>query len=300
VPDSALSLSDHGRIWWDGAVVGQLEAGSSMLAPRIVLAADEQLRVDIRNRLNLRLAQWLDTYLHDRLTVLFALRDAVEARPNTERVLPAAARGLAYQLFEQLGAVDRERVSLPADERPLVRALRPFGITFGRHAIFNPRLLRPDSARLLALLWSSASGLKAIPRLPAAGITSFADDGTVPHGLWAAAGFKRIGARFIRRDILERLERTLEDAAAVGLSAQATIPRLTSLLGCDRKDLADVLDGLGWRQVDVTAGEPVWRRRSGHHAPPSSAFGKRTHGRSSDLRDTDSPFAGLQVLLAAD
>jgi ATP-dependent RNA helicase SUPV3L1/SUV3 len=271
-----------------------------MLAPRIVLAADEQLRVDTRNRLNLRLAQWLDTYLHDRLTVLFALRDAVEARPNTGRVLPAAARGLAYQLFEQLGAVDRERVSLPADERPLVRALRPFGITFGRHAIFNPRLLRPDSARLLALLWSSATGLKAIPRLPAAGITSFEDDGTVPQGLWAAAGFTRIGARFIRRDILERLERTLEDAAAVGLSAQAAIPRLVSLLGCDRKTLADVLDGLGWRQVDVIAGEPVWRRRSGHRAPPSSAFGKRAHGRSSDLRDTDSPFAGLQVLLAAD
>ncbi len=298
--DSALSLSEHGRVWWEGAVVGQLEAGPSLLAPRIALAADEQLRLETRNRLNFRLTQWLDAYLHDRLAALFALKDASEARQNVGRALPPAARGLAYQLLERLGAVDRELASLPADERPLVRVLRPFGITFGRHSIFIPRLLRPDCAHLLALLWSAANGLREIPRLPAAGVTSFADDGTFPQGFLAAAGFRRIRARIIRLDILERLEGTLEDAAANGLSAQATVPRLVSLLGCDRKALADVLDGLGWGQVEVAAGEPVWRRLSGRHARPTHRLGNRAHRRPAALRTADSPFAGLQALLAAD
>src|SRR6185312_15058067 len=39
--DAAISLSEHGKLWWDGAMVGHLSAGSSPLAPQIVLAADD-------------------------------------------------------------------------------------------------------------------------------------------------------------------------------------------------------------------------------------------------------------------
>ena len=303
--DNALSLSEHGRIWWEGAVIGQLEAGSSVLAPRISLVVDEHLRAETRNRLSLRLVQWLESYLHDHLSVLFALRDASEARPNAARPLPAAARGLAYLLVEHLGAVDRSQASLHADERAVAHALRPFGISFGRHAIFVPRLLRPDSAHLLALLWSVSRGLTAIPRPPAAGVTSFANDDELPKDFLAAAGFRRIRARIIRLDILERLEETLEDAAAGGQSAQAAMPRLASLLGCDRRAVEDVLDGLGWRRVEVAGSEPVWRRSRGREALPKSQSDKRGHGRPGSSRAgaeraADSPFAELRALIAAD
>ncbi|MDE2463509.1 MAG: disulfide oxidoreductase [Alphaproteobacteria bacterium] len=304
-PAEALNLSEHGRIWWDGAIVGQLAAGSSVLAPRLALMADDNLRPEMRVRLNEKLNQWLDDHLRARLDQLFALKNLSDARPEGPRVLPAAARGLAFQLFENLGALDREDVSLPAEELPIARALRPYGITFGRRSIYLPRLLRPDAAHLLALLWAISSGLKEIPRLPAAGITSFTDDNQLPAGFLAAAGFRRIGTRIVRLDIIERLEKALDDAAATGQSAQAALPRLVSLLGCDRTTLEGVLNALGWQQVEVAQSEPVWRLRNEGGSKARAPRGKRRRaavqpGPPGGPQNSDSPFAGLRALLAAD
>ena len=42
--DSEISLSEHGKLWWDGAIVGTLTAGSQPLAPQVALVADEWLK----------------------------------------------------------------------------------------------------------------------------------------------------------------------------------------------------------------------------------------------------------------
>jgi len=60
-------------------------------------------------------------------------------------------------------------VSLPADRRALIRALRPYGVWFGRRSIYLPKLLRPDAAALLALLWGVWTKLENVAGAAAAG-----------------------------------------------------------------------------------------------------------------------------------
>ena len=60
---------------------------------------------------------------------------------------------MAHQLTENFGSLDRASLALPDKLGPLLRALKPFGVWFGQRTVYLPRLLRPDAASLLALLW---------------------------------------------------------------------------------------------------------------------------------------------------
>jgi len=298
----AIHLSEHGQLWWDGAVVGKLVPGPHALEPGVMLLADEHLRSDTRERLQARLDTWVAELIADRLEPLVALRRAAEAKPDTSIALPAFARGLAYQLCESLGSLDRTTATLPPDEYAARRALRMFGVKFGRRAIFLPRLLKPDAASRLALLWGVAQRLGHIPPPPQPGITSFETDPALPTGFLAAAGFRASGPRTIRLDILERLEDELVASAAQGLSADAVTPKLLSLLGCDRDTLDETLAALRWQRVEVSpAGEAlsptsVWRQ-----AGPQ---GRRRRSRGKKPRQApkpgSTPFSGLARLIAAD
>jgi ATP-dependent RNA helicase SUPV3L1/SUV3 len=294
--DSDINLSEHGRLWWEGAIVAQLAAGPTALEPGIALLSDEHLNGELRENISRRLTGWLEQRIGARLEPLLALRSASEARPGSARSLPAEARGLAYQLCENLGSLEREQATLPEDERVAMRALKPFGVRFARRSIFLPRLLRPDAASLLALLWGVHARLDKIPVPPLPGITSFDSDAALPAGFLGACGFRVAGGRSIRLDMLDRLEDVLETAVSAGESADIVFPRLVSLLGCGRETLEDVLAALGWRRIEVASPEvTVWRRRRGN---PRSAR-QRSEPRVGK-KSPDSPFAGLAGLVSAD
>jgi ATP-dependent RNA helicase SUPV3L1/SUV3 len=275
--DGQITLSEHGKLWWDGAIVATLEAATSALAPRVIVHTDEQLRGDLRGQIQTRLDDWLTARIATRLAPLIALRDAADAKPGSAGALPAEARGLAYQLCENLGSLDRKSATLPPDERAALRALRQHGVRFARRSIYLPKLIRPDAASLLALLWAIKHRIEKIPPPPNAGITSFEADPETPEGFLAAAGFRRTGPRAIRIDMLDRLEQELEAAATTGATADAAIPKLVSLIGSDRATLDIVLAELGWSRIAVANTETpttVWRhgiaqpRRREHRKPP--------------------------------
>ena len=294
---SAIHLSEHGQLWWDGAAVGKLVPGPHALEPGVALLADENLRSETRARVQARLEEWVRALIAERLEPLLALRRAADAKPGTPGALPAEARGLAYQLCEGLGSLDREGATLPPDEGAAKRALRPFGVKFGRRAIFLPRLLKPDAASRLALLWGVAGRVEQIPSPPPRGITSFDADTSLPAGFLAAGGFRTFGPRTVRLDILERLEDELAAAANAGLSADESVPKLLSLLGCDRPTLEATLAALGWRRVEVVP--------TGESAPRISVWRQPLRGRRSraprNRKDgRASPFARLARLNAAD
>jgi ATP-dependent RNA helicase SUPV3L1/SUV3 len=301
VERTAIHLSEHGQLWWDGAVVGKLVPGPHALEPGIALLADENLRSETRTRVQARLESWLGELIAEKLEPLLALRRAADAKPGTPGALPAEARGLAYQLCEGLGSLDRASATLPPDERAARRALRPFGVKFGRRAIFLPRLLKPDAASRLALLWGVGQKLDKIPSPPMPGITSFDADPALPAGFLAAAGFRTCGPRTVRLDILERLEDELAAAANQGLSADETLPKLLSLLGCDRPTLEATLTALGWRRVDVVpAGGEDAARISVWRQPPLRGRSHRPRGARNRKDGRSSPFARLARLIAAD
>ncbi|HEY5048163.1 MAG TPA: helicase-related protein [Rhizomicrobium sp.] len=292
---SEITLSEHGRLWWEGAIVGQLSRGANALEPGVTFLADESIDPALRTSALDHLQAWLLRRIAARLEPLLALRSAADAKPGSAAALPAIARGLAYQLLEQVGALDMEHATLPSDGRGAWRALRPFGIRFARRSIHFPKLLRPEAASLLALLWAVHARLENIPSPPAPGITSFDIDDSTNTGFLTAAGFRVARGRAIRLDMLDRLEEQLDAATATGESAADLVPKLVSLLGCDRVTLEAVLAALNWTRVEVAdpaAPRTVWRHNAGR-------VRRKSAKPQEQLRDL-SPFAGLAVLVPAD
>jgi len=187
-----------------------------------------------------------------------------------------------------------------------MRGLRGFGVRFARRSIYLPKLIRPDAAALLALLWAVKHRLDRIPPPPPAGLTSFEFDDERPRGFVEAAGFRVVTNRAVRLDMLDRLEEELQQATRNGGTADGLMPKLVSLLGCDRETLERVLEELGWSRIAVKSAEAeasVWR------ANPQPKREKPTHkdsrpdkrrGRREAQEHRESPFAQLKALLNAD
>ena len=262
-PDKDFTLSEHGRVWWDGAIVARLVAGAVPLSPTVSLVADDHLKGELREGVQRRLDAWVEARIATRLEPLIALRNAADAKAGTPGALPGFARGVAHQLAENFGSLDRATLLLPDDLRNLIRALRPFGVWIGRRAIYLPRLLRPEAASLLGLLWGVREKLEQLPTPPPPGLTSF-EIAAAPYDFLAACGFRVVARRALRFDMLERLEEELEKGAASGATADLMMPKLVSLLGCGNDELREILSTLGWRILEVADGgtgvRNVWRR----------------------------------------
>jgi len=180
----------------------------------------------------------------------------------------------------------------------LIRALKDHGIWIGRRSVYFPKLLRPDAAGLLALLWGVWSKAEKLPPPPQPGITSFDSDTSLPEGFLAAAGFRVVAGRAIRFDMLERLEDELERGAKQGTGADVLRPKLVSLLGCSKEMLDLALHALGWRTVEVAGSQnaagKVFRMEPGrrHHK-------RRASDRPAvETAKSTSPFAELARLMA--
>lgn len=292
--DAAITLSEHGKLWWDGAIVAKLIAGATPLVPMVQVVADAHVKTDV---LQERLQSWVTARIAAKLQPLLALRDAAEAKTGTGNALAGQARGVAHQLAENFASLDRAALSLPANIGSLVRALRPFGVWFGRRTVYLPKLLRPDAAALLTLLWGVWTKKESPPAPPAPGLTSFAVDSFEANGGMDAAslhagGFAVVADRAIRFDMLERLEDELEKALSAGTDAESLLTRLVSLLGSGKEEARAVLAALGWRTVEVADAKPVWRRTKDKPRRPDPA---KPHKRAPPV-DPLSPFAGLAAL----
>ena len=302
--DDAIHLSEHGQLWWAGAVVGKLTAGGHPLTPVVELIADDLLKGELRDSVQTRLADWVAARIAGVLDPLVPLRNAAEARtlPGGE-TLPGPARGLAFQLAEALGAIERHNPALPHDVRGAAHALRPFGVRVGWQSVYLPRLIKPAPAALSALLWAIHAKLDRIPPPPQPGLTSFAlnknDEFEVPDGFLAAAFYRRLGRRAVRIDILERMETVLADAAKLKKNADEVMTVLVSLLGCGYADALALLNVLGWRRQvrPVKDGDgkdpvPVWERAKHTRS--------QRHQRARKPVNSDSPFAQLADLIDVD
>src|SRR4029077_8741643 len=108
-PDATITLSEHARLWWSGAVVAKLAAGAHALSPAVELLAGDLLKSELREIVQKRLEAWVDGHIARLLEPLAALKSAAEARttPEDPNWLPGPARGLAFRLAENLGQLER-------------------------------------------------------------------------------------------------------------------------------------------------------------------------------------------------
>jgi len=259
--DDAFALANDGTIRWLGEPVGKIDSGPGVLSPRVRLLADEQLTGAALDKVQHRLELWLAQHVKKLLGPL----EQLEKGEGLEGV----SRGVAFQLAEELGVLERSRVakdvkSLSQDDRA---ALRKLGVRFGAYHIYLPLLLKPAPRALASLLWAlqhggleNVKGLDEVPHLASSGRTSFGANADIAKGFYRAAGFRVCGERVVRVDILERLADLIRPASAYRPGTTAGEPppgaadgegfvvtvAMTSLTGCAGESFASILKSLGY------------------------------------------------------
>src|SRR5262252_4712784 len=255
-----IDLAADGALRWTGDLVGKLTAGDDTLRPRVRVIADEHLTGPARELVQTRLDLWLKTHIEKLLAPLFSLTAADD--------ITGVARGVAFQLVESLGVLERQKVAeeVKGLDQPARATLRKYGVRFGAYHIYLPALLKPGPRALATQLWalkqrgSERKGLETIQQLAASGRTSIATDKEIAKVLYRTAGYRVCGTRAVRVDILERLADLIRPALAwrpggAGAKPPGAIESfgftvtvgMTSLAGCSGEDFASVLRSLGYR-----------------------------------------------------
>ncbi|MBW6424038.1 helicase [Rhizobium sp. XQZ8] len=265
--NSDLAVGSDGFVRWLGEPVGRLSASDHIMRPRVILLSDEQLTGNAREHVLARIERFVN---HHIATVLKPLDDLSRAED-----LQGLAKGLAFQLVENLGVLFRRDVAddvktLDQDARA---SMRRYGIRFGAYHVFMPLLLKPAPAELITMLWALKNdGLDKpgygdlIPAL-AAGRTSVVADPNFERMFYKLAGFRFLGKRAVRIDILERLAdlirpllqwkpgSTSRPEGAYDGRRFMTTTAMLSILGATPDDMEEILKGLGYRADSVKAEE---------------------------------------------
>ena len=194
-----------GSIRWLGEPVGKLTAGDDVLRPRVRILSDEHLSGASRDAVQARLDLWIKAHIEKLLGPLLALAGAED--------ITGIARGVAFQLTEALGVLERSRVAeeVKGLDQEARAALRKYGVRFGAYHLYLPNLLKPGPRALAVQLWAlkeatpDTKGLDDVPHLASSGRTSFPADKDVPKALYRTVGYRVCGERAVRVDILERL-----------------------------------------------------------------------------------------------
>jgi ATP-dependent RNA helicase SUPV3L1/SUV3 len=254
-----IVLANDGSVRWQGDLVGKLIAGDEVLRPRVRLVADDHLTGPARELVATRLELWLKTHIEKLLAPLFALSAAED--------VTGMARGVAFQLVEALGVLERQRVAeeVKGLDQTARATLRKYGVRFGAYHIYLPLLLKPAPRALATQLWAlknepNASGVDDLLHLAASGRTSIPVGNETPKSLFRTAGYRVTGERAVRVDILERLADLIRPALAWREGAYGEKPpgafdgrgftvtgAMTSLTGAAGEDFASILRSLGYR-----------------------------------------------------
>ncbi len=262
-----IALASDGILRWIGSPIGTLAAGEDPLKPRVILLADDQLTGPARDKVAARAERFVNYQIETLLKPLVDLKQADQ--------LAGIARGIAFRLVEQFGLINRREIadevkSLDQESRA---ALRRLGVRFGAYHIFVPALVKPAPASITTLLWAlkndgkDRAGFGDIVHMLAAGRTSVLVNAVFDRAFYGLAGFRILGRRAVRVDILERLADLIRPALSwrpgTGLrpdgaydgNAFLVTPAMMSILGATGEDIEEILKGLGYRSDPKPAPE---------------------------------------------
>jgi ATP-dependent RNA helicase SUPV3L1/SUV3 len=254
-----IALGSDGVLRWIGAPIATLTSSEDPLKPRVILLADEQLTGPARDKVASRAERFVNFQVETLLKPIVDLKNAEQ--------LTGIGRGIAFQLVENFGLLNRRDIaeevkSLDQEGRG---ALRRLGVRFGAYHIFIPALLKPGPAGLVTLLWALKNdgkdkpGFGDVVHALAAGRTSVVIDPAYDRTFYRLAGFRNLGRRAVRVDILERLADLIRPAlswragtgprpdGAYDGSAFLVTPAMMSILGATADDIEEILKGLGYR-----------------------------------------------------
>ena len=255
---SIFTLSDKGEIKWGDMVVGKIAPSGSIFRPDAEVVCSDIGNPNLRNLAADRMREFLQAEVTAHLGPLKTLKEFTEK----EEAIPDA-KGFAYTLFEHHGSVERrEHLKTIQDlDQDARRQLREVGIQFGFYNVYMHEMLKPKPARLLSLLHAYGAGGDKKPFIPFAGVTSIANDGDLKSDNFsersiAISGYRAVGPRIVRLDILNRLSLMIRQAQeAFGKIKDVDtrgrpfqiMQEMLSLLGGTHEDTRQVLEALAYK-----------------------------------------------------
>ena len=282
-PDTGFVLATDQSIAWDGVPIARLRRGTSALRPRVEVIGSEFLDGAQRERMRIRLQQFLDGRIASELASLLKAAGQGASQPGF--------RGLLHRLTEALGLIPGdEGDSLTPQSRA---ALKAIGVKAGRFGLFLPALLKPRAATMRALLWGLQHGLVA-PGPPSPDLVSLPYRPDWPAGFAEAMGWLTAGPVLLRLDIAERVAAELAWATRRG--ATAVPAGLANRFSLKAELLPVVLRRLGFRIV------PAGGLAADEFGPPAPAMivplrRKRAAApEAAPLAPAHGPFAALAAL----
>ncbi len=306
--DDAASFTwrHDGRIDWGDEPIAHLRRGGAMLQPEIDVLTNDYIDAPERERLRRRLDGWVRAQTHQALAPLFET-----AKAN----VTGAARGVVYQLNEQLGSVSREAAgeqvdALSRDDRKLLKTM---GLRIGRSVIYMPALLKPKAVEMRARLWNIWHQPVQTMAPPPAGRITIEVPASKHHGaeksFLAAIGYQVFRAQdaafAVRLDMVERIAGM---AWTLGLKAPFAVNAdLMSLAGSGEARVGAILQAIGFQRF--TKGELTLYRVPRHGGAANEKNKEKAKGKSPQKRNaqsrrkstsepdvSDSPFAVLKDL----
>ncbi|MFT8930926.1 helicase-related protein [Acetobacter syzygii] len=294
-PESTITLNQQtGHILWLGEQIAHLRKGESVLHPVIHVEDAEFLDTAHKSKIRQRLTEFLNTLLQQTLAPLFRAEQTVANHP--------LLRGIVHSVMENGGVVTLAAPpSLPPKEAEFLRrqAIRLHG-----PLVFCTPLLKPQAMALRSLLLRLYKALPPTP-LPPEGAVSMRLTAPLPQPaqeLLRNVGWVASHGLLIRVDIASNI---VQDMHALCARTPKPLPfSLASHLGVSKKDLPDVLRGLGIR---LQSPAPLPHTHAGPPAPfmvlPTRRAEKRKQHQSRPaLRKSlqnaqnNSPFAILGTL----
>ena len=274
-------------------IVGRIAPSGSVFTPDAEVIASDFANSNLRNLASDRMREYLRAEVTAHLGPLKALRDF----KDQEGAL-AEAKGFAYTLLENNGSVERRDhlktiQNLNQDAR---RQLRELGVQFGFYNVYMPEMLKPKPARLLSLLNAYGAGGDKTPFIPFAGVTSIPNEGDLQSDKFsenalALAGYRAVGSRIVRLDILNRLSLMIRQAQDQFGKIPGTdtkgrpfqiMQEMLSLLGGTYEDTQKILVALGY-QSEIRESLPDLQTTE------ETAPEEKTPHTEADAQTTDSP-----------
>lgn len=303
-PDAAFALDarpgEAPAVLWDGIVVAQLTAGSSLIAPTVRLdRAVMGLGQDLQKRVAERLGNWLTSQKVRHLTPLLHMSTSA-----ADPAVPAVVRAVFAQLVDVGGIAPRADMDaalghLDKDQRSV---LRRAGIVVGVLDLFHAGLLKPGAALWRMALLAARSGKPMLPLPPAGAVLLASGERTADMGA-KVAGFRAFGPQLLRIDLAERMARAAHEAIGKGEAFTAASPQVVSL-GLLEPGFLQMMRAAGFRPVAAPVAAPEAGAAEGEVAAAGAnwAFRGRPKTRPKDPEPVAPPsggqaFAGLAALL---
>ncbi len=294
-PESDITLDTQtGHFLWNGERIAHLRKGDTVLQPVIHVEDAEFLESAHKAKIRQRLTQSLTAKLQQTLAPLFRAEQAVADHP--------LLRGIVHAMMENGGvAALPAPPSLPPQEATFLRrqAIRLHGTL-----AFCTPLLKPHAMVLRSLLLRLYNALP-VTALPPDGAVSMRLSAPLPfpaQELLRSIGWVASHHTLVRLDIAASIVQDMRQFCA--RTAKPLPLALASRLGVSKKELPEVLKGLGIR---LQAPATLPRHYAGPPAPfmvlPTRQAEKRkqrsaraTHPKHLQNALNNSPFAILSTL----